>query len=314
MNLLSNENFEDENVKIITNLLKKCFTNYQREQNFSFSKLLTFQEFKENIYNFITSIMHKFLDNYNFGSDKCTVMIIPLSKKNKGFFLNSEKYGNLIVINEEVIRNIYDGHIEDFIVIFHELNHFKIKYDIESGIINEDTVRIIKEKLIRTSEDRYSFNPQDSNYYYCDNYEVYSEEIYANLQAKKDFLLMLKSLTDNKLIQEEFSSIFEEEYKDEMANEKKRYNNHIRDLSSRSDFNDYSLSFEDAFDLLVTDNPKWLKYPQISIEYYIDENNKIQKRSIRQLQEQLNSSNNHDKIKYINYLINRAQNTESLKK
>ena len=52
----------------------------------------------------------------------------------------------------------------------------------------------------------------------------------------------------------------------------------------------------------------WSKYNQKQ------PNNKIQKRSIRQLQEQLNSSDNHDEIKYINYLINRAQNTESLKK
>ena len=112
----------------------------------------------------------------------------------------------------------------------------------------------------------------------------------------------------------EFTKIFKEEYGDEIAKEAKKYRNHLRDISSRSDFNDYYLNFEEAFDLLVVDNPKWLNYPQISIEYYLDENNKVQKRSIEQLQEQLNHSNKPEEIAYINYLINKANSKKSIKK
>ena len=310
MNLLSNKTFEDENVKRITNLLKECLT----DKSFFFAKLVTYQEFKDDIYNYIISIMYNFLDNNGFSNDKCTVIIKDLPKKHRGFFLDCQEYDNLLVIDEEVIKNIYDGHIEKLLIIFHELNHFKVKYDIKSGVINENIVRIIKEKLIRTCKDIYSFSSLDSDDYYYDNYNVYSEEIYVNLQAKKSFLYMLKSLTNNKLIQSEFTKIFKEEYGDEIAKEAKKYRNHLRDISSRSDFNDYYLNFEEAFDLLVVDNPKWLDYPQISIEYYLDENNKVQKRSIEQLQEQLNHSNKPEEIAYINYLINKSQKKESLKK
>ena len=314
MNLLSSKTFEDDNVKKITNLLKEYLMNIQNKKSNSFSNLVTYQEFKDEIYNFINSIMHIFLNNNGFNTDKYTVIIKDLPKKNKGFFLDSEEYDNLLVIDEEVIKSIYDGHIEDLLIIFHELNHFKVKYDIKSGVINENIVRIIKEKLIRTSKDIYSFSSLDSNDYYYDNYNVYSEEVYVSLQAKKSFLYMLKSLTNNKLIQLEFTKLFAEEYKYEISKDTKRYNNHLRDLSSRSDFNDYYLNFEAAFDLLVVDNPNWLDYPQISIEYYIDENNRVQKRTIKELEEQLKQSTNPEEIAYINYLINKTNSKKSIKK
>lgn len=312
MELLTGKTMTDENIKKITGLIKKVLIEFQKEKSFSFSKLVTYQEFKDDIYNFIISIMYNFLDDYDFSNDKCTVIIEKLPKKNKGYFLDNQKYDNLLVINEEVIKSIYDGHIEDFLIIFHELNHFKVKYDIKSGIINDDITRIIKEKLIRTSKDIYSFNPLDNNYY-CDNYNVYSEEVYVNLQAKKDFLFMCKSLTKDTFIQKEITEAFEEEYKEEIEKETKRYNNHIRDFTSRSDFNSYYLSFEEAFDLLVTDNPKWLEYPQIKLEYYIDENNKVQKRNVEQLLELLNNTNSQEEKEYINSLINSYKNAKNSK-
>lgn len=317
MQLLTDKTIENEKVKKVISLIKKCFMEFPKEKSFSFSKLTKYDDFKNDIYNFIVSIMNDFLESSGFNNDKCVVDFKKLSNLKKGFYFGSEE-NHLLVINEEVIRNIYDGDIEEFMAILHELNHFKVQCDIKSGKINEDIVRIIKEKLIRKSA-RDPFGEIDSikskktgyeyvnDDYYCDNYDVYSEEIYVNLQAKKDLLFIIKSLTKDTSIQQKITKVFEDGYKDEIE----RYNNHERDFTNSLIFNSFYLSYEEAFDLLVTDNPDWLSYSQLNIEYYIGENNKIQKRSIEQLLELMNSTNNFEKKAYINSLIYNYRNNKN---
>ncbi len=271
------------------------------------------------------NIMKYFLEEYQLKDEKYKVAIEKLPPRKKGYFLNNQKYNNLLVINEDVIKNIYNGNIEEFMVIFHELNHFKVKYEIRIGEINEDIVRIIKEKLIRkSSQDPFNEigSPKSIKHgyqyvnddYYCDNYELYSEEIYVNLQSKRDFLTMLKKITNNELIQQEFTKIFDNYYENEIDSEIKKYNNHLRDFNSNFYFNSNYLNYEEAFDLLVTDNPNWLQYPQIAIEYYLDANNNVQKRNVEQLQELLNNSNDVKEIEYISLLINKNKSIKSTKK
>lgn len=324
MQLLTDKTIENENVKKVISLIKKCFKEFPKEKSFSFSKLTAYDDFKNDIYNFIVSVMNDFLESSGFNNDKCVVDFKKLPKLKKGFYFGS-KENHLLVINEEVIKNIYDGDIEEFMAILHELNHFKVQCDIKSGKINEDIVRIIKEKLIRKST-RDPFNEIDSiksiktgyeyvnDDYYCDNYDVYSEEIYVNLQAKKDLLFMIKSLTKDSSIQQEITKVFEDGYKDEVEKETKRYNNHERDFTKSFYFNSYYLSYEEAFDLLVTDNPDWLSYSQLNIEYYIDESNNVRKRNIEQLSALLDNSLTTEEATYINNLINNYKNNQNGKK
>ena len=105
------------------------------------------------MHEFILNIMNKFIENNDI-KDKCMVSISDLPKNIKGFFRRTD---NFLMINEQVIKDIYNGNIEEFISIFHELNHFKIKYEIQSGLINYDISRILKERLIReVSSDPYN--------------------------------------------------------------------------------------------------------------------------------------------------------------
>lgn len=113
-----------------------------------------------------------------------------------------------MIINKSVIREFYDGDLEEFTTLFHRLNDFKVKYDIRLSEINEDIVRIIKERLIRESNQD-PFGEIDSpktikkgslyvnDDYYRDNYELYFGEVYVNLKAQEDYLFLLKSLTKN---------------------------------------------------------------------------------------------------------------------
>ena len=60
MILLSEKTFENETFKKIISLIRRCFFNYSNQKNFSFSSLVTYQEFKEDIQNFIMNIMKSF--------------------------------------------------------------------------------------------------------------------------------------------------------------------------------------------------------------------------------------------------------------
>ena len=152
-----------------------------------------------------------------------------------------------MIINKSVIRELYDGDLEEFTTLFHGLNHFKVKYDIRLSEINEDIVRIIKERLIRESNQD-PFGEIDSpktikkgsmyvnDDYYRDNYELYSGEVYVNLKAQEDYLFLLKSLTKKTDIQAEIVNLFQSEYKNAFERKIKNYNNHQRDFTTNLNF------------------------------------------------------------------------------
>jgi len=173
MQLLTKEIFEIDNSKRLVDLLYTSFVNY-KSHNFSLSFLIEYDEFKRIMYEFILNIMKKFIENNDI-KDKCMVSICDLPKNIKGFFRRTD---NFLMINEQVIKDIYNGNIEEFIPIFHELNHFKINYEIQFGIINYDISRILKERLIReVSSDPYN----EKGTYKTKK----SSNIYTNLQKNR---------------------------------------------------------------------------------------------------------------------------------
>lgn len=88
-----------------------------------------------------------------------------------------------------------------------------------------------------------------------------------------------------------------------IANNNRQYENYLRDLRYNFNFNNYFLDFEEAFDIMIIHNPNWLECPQLGIEYYQDENGKVKKRTIEQLQEMLNNETDEEKKQYINQLL-----------
>lgn len=285
MQLLTKEIFEIENSKRLVDLLYTSFVNY-KSHNFSLSFLIKYDEFKRIMYEFILNIMKIFIENNDI-KDKCMVSIGYLPKNIKGFFRRTD---NFLMINEQVIKDIYNGNIEEFIPIFHELNHFKINYEIQSELINYDISRILKERLIReVSSDPYNEkssyktkkfgNNYINDYYYKDNYVNYSEEVVANIEAKKNLGVLLQQLANSRgKLNEEVTEFVNNYLSEVLYEENKKYSTHIRDLNNNILFNDNYLDFESAFDFLIKYNPDWLDYPQISVEYFIDEQGLVKKK------------------------------------
>lgn len=319
MQLLTDKVFETDNSIKLMNLLCKILVN-RKDGKFCVSKFITYDEFKVMIHTFIVEIMELFLEDNKHSDDTFDVYFKKLPRNIKG---NFNRTSNTVTISDMVIKNMYDGYLDDFEVLFHELNHFKIKYEILDGVINEDICRIVKEMLIRR-DSMDPFNEIGSrkslkgkriyidDFYYDDNYMNYSEEVIARISASNDLISFMRILVIfGKINNSEVDKVLDKMLEDLVREDKIRYNNHIRDFNSSLSFNSNYLSFDEAFDILVKYNPKWLEYPQISVEYYIDDDNKVRKRDSEQLRKLFEETSDIDTRKYIEYLIeNMEKNRE----
>ena len=285
-------------------LLQSMFKNrYTKDNDSGFT--MPYNEFRNEIIIFVETIMNSLLEDTKYCNDKYSCIIKKLPSYYGGDF---DPENNVITINEKVINDIYLGKINYMIFIFHELDHFKNKYDIELGRINKDIIRSLKEQLLRIATK--TFNEKVfgkgyesiSDYYYENNYKVFSEEKFVDINAINNFISFIE------IIGIELSEQDLQQLKNEIRNNNSQYNNYLRDLRFVSCFNNYFLDFEEAFDVMIKSNPDWLMYDQLKIEYYLDENDKVVKRTEEELKERLKTETDEDIKEYIQYLLIHSDN------
>lgn len=239
-----------------------------KENKESFKEYISYDEFRLLIENLIFDIMKYYLDRINVVNYYGPYVRV-FHFEHFGRWVS--KY-NEITINEDVVRNIYEGNMRDMITIFHELVHFQMFYDINyRKLVNEDTIRIVKEELI---EDYIRENNLRSNKsYYKDNYVYLSSEIYAEKEGINllvEFLyLVYKSVIESKKDLYDKMYVIEEEIRKDTPDYEKRYKNKLRYFREIKEFPDKWVSYEEVFDYLVKFNSEWLEYPQISAQYEI---------------------------------------------
>ncbi len=306
MELLNETIINSHRFEIISTVLK---VHYQNRNDLR--PIIFYNEFKETIEAFVEQIMREYLKNTNYNNtlSKCIIAKIPI-KSIKGQYIDED---NTIIIDEDVIKNIYNGKILELRTLFHELNHFKVFFDLRLEKINFDLIRIAKEKLISLSEDdrikdikQNEFalgNPQ----YYEDNYKLYSEEKFVDNEAIKNFIYFCQLAG----IQLEQSNI--EYLEKRVSTNLREYGNYLRDFKQNFNFNSYYLDFEEAFDIMFKKNPKWIQCPQLKIEYYLDENGQVKRRSKEELL-QLQRSIQDEEIKQVIQEILEAEGKKRLDK
>lgn len=239
-----------------------------KENKESFKEYISYDEFRLLIENLIFDIMKYYLDRINVVNYYGPYVRVFHFEHSRRWV---SKY-NEITINEDVVRNIYEGNMRDMISIFHELVHFQMFYDINyRKLVNEDTIRIVKEELI---EDYIRENNLRSNKsYYKDNYVYLSSEIYAEKEGINllvEFLyLVYKSVIESKKDLYDKMYVIEEEIRKDTPDYEKRYKNKLRYFREIKEFPDKWVSYEEVFDYLVKFNSEWLEYPQISAQYEI---------------------------------------------
>lgn len=221
---------------------------YENENRHS---TISYNSFKKNLEKFAREVMSTYLSNTPFGN--VSSYCIVTKHDYAGTFLDKDNI-NLIIINEDVVKEMYKGTIWAITTLLHELNHFKVKYDLKLGYINSDLIRILKERLISTSSTYPSFikschHENTENKYYDNNYKYFSEENYVDMASLADFLYIIKN-SKLKITKQQAYGMYKL-----MKKKESDYSFHIRDVSDNLNFNSYEVDFEEAFDLLVKDNP-----------------------------------------------------------
>lgn len=265
MELVDDKLFE---YSLDANMFRSLIVQSYKENKESFKEYISYDEFRLLIKNLIFDIMKYYLDRINVVN--CHGPYVRVFHfEHSGRWVS--KY-NEITINEDVVRNIYEGNMRDMITIFHELVHFQMFYDINyRKLVNEDTIRIVKEELI---EDYIRENNlRSNNSYYKDNYVYLSSEIYAEKEGINllvEFLyLVYKSVIGSKKDLYDKMYVIEEEIRKDTPDYEKRYKKKLRYFREIKEFTDKWVSYEEVFDYLVKFNSEWLEYPQISAQYDI---------------------------------------------
>ena len=279
---------------------------------------IPYDEFENIVIAFIKEIMKLYLENTEFCNDMCSCVIRDLPNNTLGEFdiknhINHIIVENVITIDKGVVKAIYFGKINFMSVIFHELNHFKNAYDMKLGRTNKDVIRVIKETLLTIAtqdnlakkdatkskityiNDNIQGN-YDDNYYQC-NYGVFSDEKIAEINAIKDLILFIK------ITGLELSELYIQKLNDEISKNTIQYNNYLRDFRLIYNFNDYFLDFEEAFDEMIKFYPNWLAIPQLNVEYYLDKDGNVAKRTKKELEKRLKTETDKDIKEYIQYLL-----------
>jgi len=263
MELLSERFLNSDICKLVSGILKYSYIYKE--------KVGSFEDFKLVMKTFIETIMKNYLSDLDFCDRNYSVMITENSC-HPACFINIE---NTIQIREDIIKELYNGEVRYLLVVFHELNHFKVDCDIKKGIINEDLIKIVKEKLLRENFYKYTSAfkkglEEDEDIYYQYNYDYYTEELIVEINGINDIMKLLKQaeieITDSDY--KVLCGIYEDS-ENKLKDDKRDF----QFLLSGS-IEDYNC----VFNSLIKYNQEWLSYPQIAQEYYIDDNNKVLKK------------------------------------
>ena len=288
MDLITEEIKESKNFQILSKVFSYHYTNKD-----NLKPIISYDEFKEVLTNFIEEIMKNYLIKMGFADyrgKEPEVKIVDFKDNTSGDY-----HYNMIRLDETIPWNIFLGNILVFFDACHELIHFKYNTDLHAEIINKNTVRVAKETLIR--HDAETAAPIFKYDYYNDNYKFDSEEKLADIEGVELFRKIIEYMNITLTREDEIKLL------NIYTNNRIQYHNYLRDFRSNIRFNNFFMDFEEAFDFLIRDNPEWCSCPQLQIEYYQDGEGKVRKRTSEELQSILEREEDKDIKEYIQSLL-----------
>ena len=284
MDLITEEIKESKNFQILSKVFSYHYTNKD-----NLKPIISYDEFKEVLTNFIEEIMNDYLIKSGNINEKGSCEIVNFNKRKAGDCINTK-----IRLDEDGVKDIFLGDLIMF-TPYHELTHFKYNVDIASGKVYGNLVRYLKELLIRRDGMTY-INGYDDFYYYL-NYDCISIETLANMEGIYNLAKILDMMRIDLTKADQLNLILL------MERNASLYNKHLRDLTLNLKSNLFYQNFEDFFDLIVEDHPEWLDYKQLQIEYYQDEEGKVRKRTTEELQRLSEKEEDKDVKEYIQSLL-----------
>ncbi len=285
MYLITEEIKESKNFQILSKVFSYHYTHKD-----NLEPIISYDEFKEILTNFIEEIMNDYLIKSGNINEKGSCEIVTFNGRRAGDCINTKNR-----LDEEVVKNVFLGNICELFNITHEIIHFKYNVDTFNGKINKDIMKHLKEYLIEDDVMNAGYYFQYD--YYIDNYDFISTEKLANIEGinllLKLFKMMKIELTDEDIDKLDSFRLIE----------KLKYEINLRNFTGHKKIVSSYLSYEEAFDFLIKDHPEWLDHKQLQIEYYKDDEGKVRKRTSEELQSLLEREEDEETRKYIESLL-----------
>ena len=284
MELLTEKIKESTNFQALAKVLTYHYQNQEKRKT-----IISYNEFEELLTNFIEEIMSNYLNLLSIETK-------PIFKIEKLIGSLGCQQKEVIKSDEKVIREIYKGDIVNLVYICHELIHFKYWFAIVSGEVNKNIIDVLKEILIRhDGKNRLNYFKYD---YYNDNYSLERGEVLANIEGV-ELLKHILSLMNIELTKKDLEKL------NEMYNAMKR-KKYIdkRNFTRCPISNNFYNTFNNWFDIIIKDHKEWLDIKQLQIEYYLDEEGNVRKRTTEELLVLQDETENIDIKEYIkNFLV-----------
>ena len=199
---------------------------------------------------------------------------------------------NKLIIDEIAVSELYRGNNLLWVPILYELELINQRYLIFNGICDENTIKIIKEMIINSELDEWECLSKNIKY------SVFSSKLATNNTFSNLILLykMIGKKLSEKTLEDFTSGIKKFLFID--CNEEYMY----LKISEAE-----SVDGEELFDQIVYYNPQWLEiFPQLQIEYYVDNKGYGIKRNYLELIDLKQYLEDADE-KYATYLLNKIQ-------
>lgn len=273
-NMIKNEEFDGE--FILYNILLQ-------------NKIISYDTFSSLIKKFVEKTMQLVTKGINEKMVKDLVYVDIKDLKHN--FAGSAIEHHFYLFDPKTIQNLYQGDINAFITITHEMYHGVHDIMIKSGEVHEVLIQIIKENIIRKTESKYN-DINDS--YYFKNYKSLASEIFADQSAIN--------------LVEHFLNYCNLKVKDGFFEEKRnRFDKYISNQNRivTIDGEEKIMTVDEIFEDIISDHPEFLEeYSQLNLEY-IKDGDKVRKKTKKELKETLDALEKEDAIIYVQHLLNK---------
>lgn len=202
-----------------------------------------------------------------------------------------------IGLSEELVKRIYNKDKLSFFVILHELEKIYQNYLINVCLLDPNTIKILKEKLV-LEIDVEENTEEDYCSYYSNSCYTSTSEILAARYAYMDIIDIFDDIGISLSEKEKEYIVLQLELN------RKLYEMTDGNTKNCVFVNGYDIDFDDYFEQIIYEHPEWIKdYPQLSIEFYVTEDGKVLKRDNIELMNLYRESEYEEEKKYIEYLI-----------
>ena len=202
-----------------------------------------------------------------------------------------------IGLSEELVKRIYNKDKLSFFVILHELEKIYQNYLINVCLLDPNTIKILKEKLVLEIDGEEN-TEEDYCSYYSNSCYTSTSEILAARYAYMDIIDIFDDIGISLSEKEKEYIVLQLELN------RKLYEMTDGNTKNCVFVNGYDIDFDDYFEQVIYEHPEWIKdCPQLSFEFYVTEDGKVLKRDNIELMNLYRESEYEEEKKYIEYLI-----------